>query len=251
MDPSCSHNSCDIYEATKKVINENKTDKNVDMVDRSTETGSNGEEQIDDIEREDFEEENRIIKECSRLIVNKNISVAPFLGPLLSGNSSLASSSETISTLSNIVNDHNIPGCSKQTCKDNSSYTKNMTDPTKYEELSGDSTPPKPDFMQKLLSSGTQEKKEFPKGKLYKADAEVLCSIEGDVRELDGVNGSSGRTSSNASSIASTSSDNKDFSVQSTTNAERLLGLNDTGKNESGFSKSSVSKNCFLIITRF
>lgn len=254
MDPSCSHSKCDIYEGTSQVPfesnEENKTDSDAIMVDKEASTQSNVRQQIDDIEREDFEEENRIIKHCSGMIVDGKIAAtAHYSGNLSSANSSLASSSETISTISQIIaNEFIMPGCSKRDdCEDSNATIKNMIHSRKYvEETQKKEELFKPDFMQKLLSSGTQEKKDFPKGKLYKADQMGEGSSENEpneTSELDGEGGPSGRTSSNASSIASSSSDStKEFTVPSTSNAEKLLGLDDASrKGEPSSSKASVS----------
>lgn len=244
MDPSCSHSGCDIYDGTKEVPsenNENKTDRDTGMVDKESNT-QNSRQQIDDIERADFEEENRIIKHCSGMFVDSKITATGHYSGLSSANSSLASSSETISTLSHLASDFSLPGCSKY--DDSNTTIKNMIhsppkpytleEPKKEEVF-------KPDFMQKLLSSNTQEKKEFPKGKMYKAE-NSLCENEEGCDE--GRGGPSGRTSSNASSIGSSASDStKDFSVPSTSNADKLLGLDTSGKNEPSSSKSPVSSD--------
>lgn len=254
MDPSCSHSTCDLYEGTSQAPfeskAENKTDSDAILVEKDASTQSNARQQIDDIEREDFEEENRILKHCSGMIVDGKIAAtAHYSGNLSSANSSLASSSETISTISQIIGSEFIrPGCSKSDeCEDSNATIKNMIHSRKYiEENQKKDEIFKPDFMQKLLSSGTQEKKDFPKGKLYKADQMGEGSCENDTNEtceLDGEGGPSGRTSSNASSIASSSSDStKEFTVPSTSNAEKLLGLDDSSrKGEPSSSKSSVS----------
>lgn len=99
----------------------------------------------------------------------------------------------------------------------------------------------KEDFMQKLLNSNTEEKKDFPKGKMYKGDKLDCDNDEG--CDMD-TSGPSGRTSSNASSIGSASSDSTKggFTVPSTSNADKLLGLDDSRKNEPGSStRKSVS----------
>ncbi|XP_037299778.1 F-box/WD repeat-containing protein 7 isoform X2 [Manduca sexta] len=240
MDPSCSG---DVFEGTSRVSfdnSESKTDRDVNMAERSASPQTSGRQQIDDIEREDFDEENRIIKQCSRMIVDSKITAPPhYPGHISSANSSLASSSETISALSNLMTDYSMPGCSKNVANDSNATIKNMIHSRKYEEPRREEAF-KPDFMQKLLSSNIEEKKDLPKGKLYKGDNNGLCDMEIDGCDLDAMSGPSGRTSSNASSIASTSSDStKEFSVPSTSNAEKLLGLNDSRKNEAGSSRSS------------
>ncbi|RVE46054.1 hypothetical protein evm_009278 [Chilo suppressalis] len=235
MDPSCSHSKCDVYEGTNQVpFNSNaekKTDSSTNMVDKEINTQGNDRQIIDDIEREDFEEENRIINHCTSMIVEgKSPAPAHFSGNL-SVNSSLASSSETISTFS-IANDYSLPGCSKgQSCEDSNATIKNMIQSRKpfVEE-------PKVDFMQKLLNSNTHEKKDFPKGKMYKAEPELETEAS-----ACGVESAPGRTSSNASNSSSNSDSTKDFSVPSTSNAEKLLGLSDNSrKSEPGSSKSST-----------
>lgn len=241
MDPSCSHNACDIYEGANRApydINAEIKTENDPVMEKPESSPNNGRQQIDDIEREDFDEENRILKHCSGMIVDGKIAAAAhYSGNLSSANSSLASSSETISNLSNLItHDYSLPGCSKDG-DDSNTTIKNMIHSKKYAVHEQ-----KEDFMQKLLSSNTQEKKDFPKGKLYKGDKMDCENDEG--CDLNGVSGPSGRTSSNASSIGSSSSDStKEFSVPSTSNAEKLLGLDDSRKNEPGSSKSSVSLN--------
>lgn len=251
MDPSCSHSKCDVYEGTNKGLfesnAENKTDNDASMDDKQACTQQNVRQQIDDLERQDFEEENRILNRCSQMIVDGKIAAtAHYSGNMSSANSSLASSSETISAMSNIIpNEFSMPGCSKSDdCEDSNTTIKNMIHSRKYldDTLRKDVTF-KPDFMQKLLSSGIPEKKDIPRGKMYKGD--VLESSENDASEtcdLEGVGGPSGRTSSNASSIASSSSDStKEFNVPSTSNAEKLLGLDDgSRKNLPSSSKTSV-----------
>lgn len=237
MEPSCSHSKCDVYERSK-ISYENviETDTNI----RLEPPCNNVRQQIDDIEREDFEEENRMLKHCSSMIVDGEIATtARYSGNLSSANSSLASSSETISTLSNMMaNDFSLPGCSKSDdCEGSNATIKNMIHSRTPLYSNIEPPPKKVDFMQKLLSSNTQEKKDFPKGKLYKGD---LMENSGDADMYD-VGGQSGRTSSNASSIGSSGSDSKDFTVPSTSNAEKLLGLDDSSKrNASGSSKSAV-----------
>ncbi|XP_072931323.1 F-box/WD repeat-containing protein 7 isoform X2 [Epargyreus clarus] len=241
MEPSCSHSNCDMYERSRLLFDNNtesKTDRDTIMVDKSN-GHCHQRHQIDDLEREDFEEENLIIKHCSGMIVDDEIPSNPhYSASLSSANSSLASSSEAISTLSHIIgNDLSLPGCSKNNDFEGSNVTiKNMIHsrvPTYPRE-----EPKKEDFMQKLLNSGVQEKKNFPKGKLYKADLmENCCDNDTD---MDGVSGQS-RTSSNASSIGSSSSD----SVPSTSNADKLLGLDRSSRNnEPGSSKSSSYRYC-------
>ncbi|CAG4983990.1 unnamed protein product [Parnassius apollo] len=243
MEPSCSHSNCDLYERANKVSferAENKTDNNSNTEKPSTQCNR---QRIDDIEREDFEEENRIIKHCSNMMVEGEMAASShYSGNLSSTNSSLASSSETISTLSNMMaNDFSLPGCSKSDDCDGSGATiKNMIN-TRKPMYSVIEEPKKIDFMQKLLNSGVPEKKDFPKGKLYKGDLMTSCDNElPDGCDMDGVSGPSGRTSSNASSIASASSDSKEFSVPSTSNAEKLLGLDNNGRlTDTRSSKSS------------
>ncbi|KAI8430555.1 hypothetical protein MSG28_000785 [Choristoneura fumiferana] len=201
------------------------------------------------IVKPDFDEENRIINRCSGMIVDGQIATGShYSGNLSSASSSLASSSETISSFSNMIaNDYSLPGCSKsEHCDDSNTTIKNMIHSRKPVYTVEDASRKevyKPDFMQKLLNSGIQEKKDFPKGKLYKGDQMGESSCENhtpDVCELDAMGGPSGRTSSNASSIGSTSSDStKEFTVPSTSNAEKLLGLDDSQKNEPGSSKSA------------
>lgn len=216
--------------------------ENVDhIVEKPSSSQSNVRQQIDDIERADFDEENRILKHCSGMIVDSKITAsAHYSGNLSSANSSLASSSETISSLSNIMaNGFSLPGCSKDG-DDSNTTIKNMIHSRNYVHEQK-----KEDFMQKFLNSNTQEKKDFPKGKLYKAEKMDICEND-EGCEMD-VSGPSGRTSSNASSIGSSSSDStKEFSVPSTSNAEKLLGLDDGRKNEPGSSKSSVSIHIYL-----
>lgn len=234
MDPSCSHSKCDIYEEGNPVQSnpftnnaENKTDSDTNMAEKEINNQSSVRQGIDDIEREDFEEENRII---SMIVDGKGAAAAPYPGGL-SVNSSLASSSETISTFP-VANDYSLPGCSKSTaCEDSNTTIKNMIHSRKpfvAEE-------PKVDFMQKLLSSNTHEMKDFPKGKMYKAEPDLEAEAG-----ACGVDAAPGRTSSNASNSSSLSDSTKDFSVPSTSNAEKLLGLTDNArKNEPGSSKSS------------
>ncbi|KAF9409083.1 hypothetical protein HW555_011445 [Spodoptera exigua] len=241
MDPSCSQNGCEIYDGTNapfNIIQEIKTD-NDPAIEKPVTSQNNGRQQIDDIEREDFDEENRILKHCSGMIVDGQIEApSHYSGNLSSANSSLASSSETISNLSNLIpHDYSLPGCSKDG-DDSNTTIKNMIHSKKYVVHEQ-----KEDFMQKLLNNNTQEKKDFPKGKLYKGDNLDCDNDEG--CDIDGVSGPSGRTSSNASSIGSSSSDStKGFSVPSTSNAEKLLGLDDSSKNEPGSSKSSNYNYC-------
>lgn len=252
MDPSCSHSNFEIYEGNNVSFDaDNKTDSEACIGDTEATTQSNAKQKIDDIERQDFDEENRIINRCSGMIVDGKIATGShYSGNLSSASSSLASSSETISSFSNMIaNDYSLPGCSKsEHCDDSNTTIKNMIHSRKSVYTVDDASRKevyKPDFMQKLLNSGIQEKKDFPKGKLYKGDQMGESSCENhtpDVCELDAMGGPSGRTSSNASSIGSTSSDStKEFTVPSTSNAEKLLGLDDGKKNEPGSSKSSVS----------
>lgn len=248
MEPSCSRSDCVMCEGPDDVPYdsnaENKTD-DAGEIDKEDDMQDNIIHPIDDLERDDFDEENSILNHCSGMIVDPKLSsVAHYSGTLSSANSSLASSSETISTL-NIINDFSMPGCSKQDdCDDSNTTIKNMIHNRKYlEEATRKEEVYKPDFMQKLLSSGTQEKKDFPKGKLYKGDKESSCdNFISENCDIDTANVPSGRTSSNASSIVSTSSDStKDFSVPSTSNAEKLLGLDNSSKrNEPSGSKALV-----------
>lgn len=236
MDPSCSQSKCDIFEGPSQVPFdsnvENKTDSETNMVDKEMNTQNSVRQRIDDIEREDFEEENRIINQCSSMLVeSRNPATAHYSGNL-SVNSSLASSSETISTYPIMANDYSLPGCSKSSsCDDSNATIKNMIHSRKPYVVEE----PKVDFMQKLLKSNTHEKKDFPKGKMYKAN-----------QDLENENGACGRdgsarSSSDGSNSSSLSDSTKDFSVPSTSNAEKLLGLSDSGsKNEPGSSKSSV-----------
>ncbi|XP_063837577.1 F-box/WD repeat-containing protein 7 isoform X2 [Ostrinia nubilalis] len=235
MDPSCSQSKCDIFEGPGQAPfsnAENKTDRQANMVDKELNSPSSSRQPIDDIEREDFEEENRIINQCSSMLVDgKNPAAGHFSGGL-SGNSSLASSSEAIAT-DPMPNDYSLPGCSKSSdCDDSNTTIKNMIHSRKPYVVAVEE--PKVDFMQKLLSSNTHEKKDFPKGKMYKAD-----------QDLENESGACGRDagagmSSNALSNSPLSDSTKDFSVPSTSNADKLLGLSDSGrKNEPGSSKSS------------
>lgn len=244
MDPSCSRNACDVFDGTNRVpydTNENKTETNANMADKGTST-TPVRRRIDDLEREDFDEENRLLNHCS--IVDGKITTSHYSGNLSIANSSLASSSEAISSFSNLIsNGYSLPGCSKE-CDDSNTTIKNMIS-RKYIEEPRAVEIEKPDFMKKLLSSGVKEKKDYSKGKLYKADRDC----DNDITEgcdLD-IHGPSARTSSNASSIGSSGSDStKDFTVPSTSNAEKLLGLDDSSKrNEAGSSKSSVSNYYF------
>ncbi|XP_004933189.2 F-box/WD repeat-containing protein 7 isoform X2 [Bombyx mandarina] len=227
MESSCSHTSCNIYDGANRVfeINERKTDGAASVVDKGGHSRSTGRQQIDDIEREDFDEENRIINQCSSMIVDGKLAAAShYSGNLSSANSSLASSSETISTLSNIITNYSLPGCSKD-CEDSNTTIKNMIS-RKCDDPQTDEN--NPDFMQKLLISGVQDNVDFPKGKMYKVDQEGYCENDGEGCDIERVGGPAGRTSSNASSIGSASSDStKDFNVPSTSNAERLLGIED------------------------
>lgn len=246
MEPSCSQSKCDIFEGPSQVsFNSNaekKTDRETNMVDKEMNTQSSVRQRIDDIEREDFEEENRIINQCSKMMDSKSPVTANYSGNL-SVNSSLASSSETISTYPIIGNDYNLPGCSKSSsCDDSNATIKNMIHSRKSSVVEE----PKVDFMQKLLSSNTHEKKDFPKGKMYKGN-----------QDLDNEHGACGRdgsarSSSDASNSSSLSDSTKDFSVPSTSNAEKLLGLSDSGrKNEPGSSKSSVRIVLWIFVVIF
>ncbi|CAH2103416.1 unnamed protein product [Euphydryas editha] len=240
MEPSCSHSKCDLYERNKISYENVETDSD-NRLPKKSGSSCNVRQQIDDIEREDFEEENRMLKHCSSMIVDGEIAGgARYSGNLSSANSSLASSSETISTLSNMMtNDFSLPGCSKNDdCEGSNATIKNMIYARTPLFSVVEQPPKKVDFMQKLLTSNLQEKKDFPKGKLYKGD---LMEHSGDSDMCDG-SGQSGRSSSNASS---SSSDSKEFTVPSTSNAEKLLGLDDSSKrNVSGSSKSSSYQYC-------
>ncbi|XP_046976700.1 F-box/WD repeat-containing protein 7 [Vanessa cardui] len=240
MEPSCSHSKCDLYERNKISYENVETDCDNRLAEKSGDS-CNVRQKIDDLEREDFEEENRMLKHCSSMIVDGEINAAArYSGNLSSANSSLASSSETISTLSNMItNDFSLPGCSKSDdCEGSNATIKNMIYSRTPLYSIVEPPPKKVDFMQKLLSSNLQEKKDFPKGKLYKGD---LMEHSGDSDICDG-SGQSGRSSSNASS---SSSDSKEFTVPSTSNAEKLLGLDDSSKrNGSGSSKSSSYQYC-------
>lgn len=242
MEPSCSRNACDVYDGTNRVLydtNENKTESNANnnMADKGTSTAP-ARQQIDDIEREDFEEENRILNRCS-VVDGKLTTSRRYSGNISSANSSLASSSDTISNFSSLLtSDFNTPGCSKE-CDDSNTTIKKMIS-RKYVEQPRTVKIEKPDFMKKLLSSGVQEKRDYPKGKLYKADR-VCDNDMSETCDLD-VCGPSGRTNSNASSIASSSSDStKDFTVASTSNAEKLLGLGVSSKKSSAGSSKTQS----------
>ncbi|KAJ8737301.1 hypothetical protein PYW07_000572 [Mythimna separata] len=233
MDPE---RGCMIYDGPNpyEVTQEIKTDEPDELEDPASPQNNEREEE-DEIEREDFDEENRILKHCSGLIVDSKLSApAHYSGNLSSANSSLASSSEAISNLSNLItHDYNLPGCSKDG-DDSNTTIKNMIHSKKYVVHEQ-----KEDFMQKLLNSNTEEKKDFPKGKLYKGDKLDCDNDQG--CDID-ASGPSGRTSSNASSIGSASSDStKGFTVPSTSNADKLLGLDDSGKNEPGSSRKSVN----------
>ena len=224
MEPECPPSGRETFDKKKEIKTENDPVKPVSPQ-------NNGRQPIDEIERQDFDEENRILKHCSGMIVDGK-GPAHYSGNLSSANSSLASSSEAISNLSNLTHDYNLPGCSKDG-DDSNTTIKNMINSKKYAVHEQ-----KEDFMQKLLNSNTEEKKDFPKGKLYKGD-KLNCEND-EVCDMD-ASGPSGRTSSNASSIGSTSSDStKGFSVPSTSNADKLLGLDDSRKNEPGSSKKNV-----------
>nr|XP_032526588.1 F-box/WD repeat-containing protein 7 [Danaus plexippus plexippus] len=246
MEPSCSHSKCDVYERSKSSYDnvENKTENDARVAEKPS-NECNVRQQIDDLEREDFEEENRMLKHCSSMIVDGEMaSSSHYSGNLSSANSSLASSSETISTLSNMMaNDFSLPGCSKNDdCEGSNATIKNMIHNRTPFHLLSDQPPKKIDFMQKLLSSNPHKKKVFPKGKLYKGD---LMEHSGDHDMCDDLGGPSSRTSSNASSIASSSSDVKEFTVPSTSNAEKLLGLDDSSKrNGASTSKSTSYQYC-------
>lgn len=248
MEPSCSHSKCNVFDRSKISYEsnvDNKTGSNNELGENSS-SSCNVRQKIDDLEREDFEEENRMLKHCSSMIVDDEIATGSrFSGNLSSTNSSLASSSETISNLSNMMaNDFSLPGCSKSDdCEGSNATIKNMihSRTPAYQE---EKPPKKVDFMQKLLSSNIEEKKNFPKGKLYKGD---LMEHSGDTDMCDDMIGSNSRTNSNASSIASMSSDSKEFTVPSTSNAEKLLGLDDSSKRNGSGSSKSVS--IFILIS--
>ncbi|KAG7313413.1 hypothetical protein JYU34_000534 [Plutella xylostella] len=247
MEPSCSHSRSELYEGNIKIEYDSNDESKTDDEDMSQESDDHKcnvivkQEMIDDLEREDFEQENRILN-CSGMVVDaaKIGAAAHFSGNLSSANSSLASSSETISTLSNINNDYSLPGCSKSDeCEDSNSTIKRMIHSrtihysNNAEADLGIKQEPvfKNDFMKTLLASGpsAQEIKDYPKGKLYKGDDMGNCDMDG-----------SGRTNSNASSMGSGSSEGlKDtFTVPSTSNAERLLGLNGSSSSQTHRSPS-------------
>lgn len=240
MDLSCPLNTCDVYDGADldpfQILPEIKTENDPDAVEDATTEEGDLRQKIDDIERADFDEENRILKHCSGMIVDGKIAAAGnYSGNLSSANSSLASSSETIPSFSNIIpSGYSLPGCSKDG-DDSNTTIKNMINSKPYRPEEKEE-----DFMQKLLRSNIPEKKDFPKGKLYKGDKMMkeinMCDDDG--CDLGGVSGPSVRTSSNASSIGSSSSDStKEFSVPSTSNADKLLGLDKSNKNEPGSSK--------------
>lgn len=235
MDPPCTHSKCDIINNTGRdsFDNKNKTERpEITDNDVSSPNMPASIRQPDDIEREDFEEENRLLKLCPELIVERKLNYSR------SGNSSLSSSSETIS-LNDMPTDYSRPGCSKDSADDSNTTIKNMIQCRTYPVQ-------KEDFMQKLLHSNIEEKKNFPKGKLYKAEAMEEVGL--DLSDPCG-SGPSGRTSSNASSIGSASSDStKEFSVPSTSNADKLLGLDESGKrSDSAKSKFQVSFYCVYV----
>ncbi|VVC86302.1 unnamed protein product [Leptidea sinapis] len=235
MEPSCSRTKSNMIYDREKV--NNKTGNNTHMVKK--EDNCNDRQKIDDIEREDFEEENRLLNHCSSMIVDEeNESRPPFSRNLSSSSSSLTSSSETISTLSNLIsNDFNLPGCSKDDSDSSNATIKNMIHCKVTAVTASTEKAPKEDFMQKLLNSGIQEKKDFPRGKLYKGDLD--SNINDTCDETNVIGGSSGLCNSNASSIASTSPGCKEFTVPSTSNAEKLLGLCNTQKDGETSSKSN------------
>lgn len=236
MDPPCSHSKRDIYNDASRVLFENaekKTDGQRGGDNATAPSTPTNSRKPDDIEREDFEEENRLLKHCPELMVERKLKYSR------SGKSSLSSSSETIS-LNEMPTDYSRPGCSKDTGDDSNTTIKNMIKNRTY------AVEDKEDFMQKFLNSNIEEKKNFPKGKMYKAEAMEGVDIDmSDACDMD-ASGPSGRTSSNASSIGSSGSDStKEFIVPSTSNADKLLGLDNGAKrSEPGSSKSSVSVNC-------
>lgn len=220
MEPSCSH-SCDIFEETSRIAYE----MGKELEERLSPHAAVEGQPIDDIEREDFEEENRMLKICpseSMITVDGKLR---YDRTLSSASSSLTSSSETISALNIIGNDYSLPGCSKD--PDDSSLLKNLEDDPSEILLPDDplseSKPEekKEDFMLKLLSSTIEVKKDYPKGKLYKAE-----EMDNEDEDCDGA------PSSNASSVGSSSSYSK-FTGASTSNADRLLGLDKRGKRTS------------------
>lgn len=233
MEPSCSH-SCGLCEESSRIEFDIHIESS-DMEQRLSPNAADGSDHpIDDLEREDFEEENRILKLCpneSMITVDGKLR---YDRTLSSASSSLTSSSETISALNMLGSDYSLPGCSKDVCDDNSASKNLMEDPSEIplpDDLIPDPEPEeekKEDFMQKLLSSTIVDKKDYPKGKLYKAE-EIENDDETDVA-----------TSSNASSVGSSSSYSK-FAEASTSNAERLLGLGNRGKRTSSC-KSKVSR---------
>lgn len=244
MEPSCSH-SCDLFEETSRIAYDMNIEGN-DM-DRRADAAGTSDAPIDDIEREDFEEENRILKLCpndSMITIDGKLR---YDRTLSSASSSLTSSSETISAFNMMGSDYSLPGCSKDNCDDNSSVLNSLTDDPSQVSLSDeqveislpddlllDAEPEeekKEDFMKKLLSSTMEEKKEYPKGKLYKAE-----DMDNDYEYCDVV------TSSNVSSVGSSSSYSK-FARASTSNADRLLGLDTRSKRN--FSKKSKVRPIF------
>lgn len=244
MDPECSHSACDIYDVASSVpydTNENKTERSPRGEKGNATPMDTGRQPIDDIEREDFDEENRILKHCPGMVVDGKLRYAPSLATDVastSGGSTLTPGSEPAS-------DFHLAGCSREPdaepedediastaavdhdyiANDSNTTIKNMIRNPRRPYTLPTSSPIKEDFMQKLLNSNIEEKKHFPKGKLYKAEAMegVDCELS-EASEID-LGGPSGRTSSNASSIGSISSDSA--SVPSTSNADRLLGLGD------------------------
>lgn len=240
MEPSCSH-SCDIFEETSRIAFSMNVE-GTDMEQRLSPCAAGGSGQpIDDIEREDFEEENRILKLCPNDTMITIDGKLRYDRTLSSASSSLTSSSETISALNMIGSEYSLPGCSKDTCDDNSATMKALMDDPSQIPLPDDPIPDpvpeeekKEDFMQKLLSSTIEEKKDYPKGKLYKAE-----EMDNEEEDCDGA------TSSNASCVGSSRSYSK-FAGASTSNADRLLGLDNRGKKTSPPSGKPTVSTLFL-----
>ncbi|XP_022124466.1 F-box/WD repeat-containing protein 7 isoform X1 [Pieris rapae] len=246
MEPSCSYSECDIFKGSKNSFENNVEDKIDANIVKPAEipTENNDDQQIEDLERDDFEEENRILKHCSNMVVDEDdASTAQYSRPVSSVDPDLLkiASAETIARLQHFMSDDfGLPGCGREANKVIGSKLKEMIHDKAGLFVQGTSMS-KEDFMQKLINSGKPEKKDFPKGKLYKAELEENANDSN--MEIDAVSGPSGRSNSNASSIASTSSDSKDFTVPSTSNAEKLLGLCDATKN--GERSSQVSSYAY------
>lgn len=252
MNPSCSRSNAEtvtdtVNEIPPEIKIEKKTDDEYNMeVAKQVELPStvSKHEKIDEIEREDFEEENRLIKQCSEIIVGAS-KVASL--NLCSANSSLTSSSETISSLSNTVTDYSLPGCSKADYCDSNTTIRNMIKskpvPLPYIKTEPEETEPKKpqqpvfknDFMKTLL--GTEPDMSSVKNfSTYQDDDYRSCDNELPAQPA------AGRSSSNASSIGSSSSESfKDtFTVPSTSNAEKLLGLGPASTKKSPVSSKLV-----------